>query len=111
MSENLEPSAEKAFEEHLDQVMLTAKGEISQVLEDDNEGVDHQRFIITLPSAQTILVLNNLERAYRLPVEVGQNVEVRGQYRWNKHGGLLHETHHDARTKHEDGWIKKLTSK
>lgn len=105
MSETLEPEAEEAFAGHLDQVMLTTRGAISKVLEDDHEGVAHQRFIVTLPSGATLLVLNNLERAYRLPVGVGQNVEVRGQYRWNKHGGLMHETHHDDRTKHQDGWI------
>lgn len=105
MSENLEPSAKEAFEKHLDRVTLTTKGKIVELLEDDNEDTPHQRFVLSLPSGQTLLILNNLDRAYRLPVEVGQNVEVRGQYRWNRHGGLVHETHHDDRSTHEDGWI------
>ena len=105
MSERIEPSPAEAFERHLDRVMLTCQGLISETLEDDNTGIPHQRLIIKLTSGQTLLILNNLERAKRIPVKIGQNVEVRGQYRWNKHGGLVHETHHDDQTE-LDGWIK-----
>ena len=99
------PTPEDAFANHSDQVELTVQGKITEILKDDNLGLPHQRFIMTLPSGLTLLVLNNLDRAKELPLEVGQSVEVKGQYRWNRHGGLLHDTHRDHRTGHLDGWI------
>ncbi|OGY29398.1 MAG: hypothetical protein A3F33_03500 [Candidatus Woykebacteria bacterium RIFCSPHIGHO2_12_FULL_43_10] len=105
MSEETEITSEEAYKKRYDSVLLTARGVIAKVLTDDKEGSTHQRFILTTPSKQTLLILNNLERSYRLPIETGQNVEVKGLYRWNDLGGLIHETHHDSRATHQDGWI------
>lgn len=105
MSEEVGITPEEAFKKRFDSVLLTTKGIITKVLTDDLEGSHHQRFILTTKQGQTILVLNNLEWSYRLPIETNQNVEVRGLYRWNEHGGLIHETHHDDRASHQDGWI------
>ena len=98
-------TVEEAFKTKQDKVLVETRGLVTKVLDDDIEGTPHQRFILTANSGQTVLVLNNLERSYRLPVKDRQHVEVRGQYRWNRHGGLIHETNHDDRTPHQDGWI------
>jgi hypothetical protein len=112
-------TAEKAFEKKISDVALTAKGKVSRILEDDHEGAHHQRFIVKVSPTQTILIAHNLERAYRAPIKVGDKVEVHGTYVWNRHGGIIHNTHHDDRNacerdssgkmvcgpKHEDGWI------
>lgn len=110
---------EEAFESHHFDVPLTAEGKVIKILPGDHEGIHHQRFIVQVHSGRTVLVVHNLERAYRAPVKIGDKVEVHGSYVWNKFGGIIHNTHHDDRDacekvsggkvvcgpKHEDGWI------
>lgn len=99
------PTAEEAYTKHLNRVEVTAKGKVQKILEDDITGAPHQRFIVELHSGHTLLVLNNLEFGYRVPVKVNDTVEVRGSFVWSKYGGLVHQTHHDERKVHADGYI------
>ena len=110
---------EEAFARRLDGITLTTEGKIIKILADDTDETPHQRFILEVPaspqggrSGHTLLIAHNLIRAYRVPVKVGDEVEVRGTYVWNKYGGLLHNTHHYAGEctgkvckGHEDGYI------
>ena len=117
---------EQAFKEGLSNIPLTVEGAVSKLLPDSHEGAHHQKFIVTLPASRqgghdnhTILVANNLERAYKVPIKIGDDVEIHGTYVWNKLGGIIHNTHHDDRKacrrtnnghivcgpSHEDGWI------
>ena len=110
---------EEAFEKKLYDVALTAKGRVVKILEDDHTGTPHQRIIIEVSPSQTILIAHNLERAYRIPVKIGDELEAHGTYVWNRYGGIIHNTHHDDRDacernssgkmvcgpKHEDGWV------
>ena len=110
---------QEAFSQRKSDVSLTTEGKVVRILEDDHEGIHHQRFIVQLFSGQTVLVAHNLERAYRAPIKMGDKVEVHGTYAWNKFGGVIHNTHHDDRDscrklnsgkvvcgpQHEDGWI------
>ncbi|MDP2720467.1 MAG: DUF3465 domain-containing protein [bacterium] len=98
-------NVEEAFEKNISDIPLTIEGKVTEILADDNGETPHQRFIVTIHSGHTVLVAHNLERAYRVPVKVGDRVEVRGTYVWNKYGGILHNTHHDDRGIHEDGWV------
>ncbi len=112
-------TAQEAYEKRKSDVSLTLEGKVVRVLADDHEGIHHQRIIVDSPSDQTVLIAHNLERAYRAPVKIGDNVEVHGTYEWNHQGGIIHNTHHDDREacekekdgnkvcgpKHEDGWI------
>ena len=101
----------QAFAKKLADIFLTVTGKVVQILTDDTEGDPHQRFIIQTQSGQTVLVCHNLERAYRVPICAGDKIEVHGAYVWNKHGGLIHNTHHDDRRVHEDGWINLVNKK
>ncbi len=110
---------EKAFKEKLSKVPTTVKGKIYRLLPDDHEDTHHQRFVVRIHDDHTVLIAHNLERAYRAPVRIGDEVEIKGTYVWNKLGGILHNTHHDDRKAcrktnnghivcgpaHEDGWI------
>lgn len=98
-------NVEEAFKKKISDTPITAEGRVIKILEDDREGEPHQRFIIETASRQTILVCHNLEYAYRVPVKLGDHLEVHGTYEWNDLGGLIHKTHHDDRGIHEDGWI------
>lgn len=98
-------TSEEAYLKQANDIFLTGTGKITEIMTDDTEGDPHQRFIFQTRSGQTILVTHNLERAYRVPVKVGDKIEVHGAYVWNRHGGLIHNTHHCDRGLHEDGWI------
>lgn len=96
---------ERLYQTKRSGVMVEVSGEVNRLLPEDTEGPPHQRFIIQLSNGWTLLVSHNLDLAERVPVSVGDPVEVRGQYEWNAQGGLLHWTHHDPRGDRPGGWI------
>lgn len=98
-------NVEDAFTRHMDNVEMSSSGKVVKILEDDKEGTPHQRFIIQTSEGQTLLILNNLERAPRLSLKVGSEAKIKGIYRWNRHGGLIHETHTDKRIPNRIGYI------
>jgi hypothetical protein len=82
-------------------------GVVDRVLGDDNEGSRHQRFLIRLPSGQTILVAHNIDLAPRVShLQVGDRVEFNGEFQWNEKGGVVHWTHRDPSGRHAAGWLK-----
>jgi hypothetical protein len=99
-------TAEDAFRNHLSGVMVTAEGNVIRLLADDNDGSRHQRFIIRLPSGQTLLVAHNIDLSTRVPVQQNVLVKLHGQYEWSDKGGTVHWTHRDPQQKHEPGWIE-----
>lgn len=96
-----------AFDNRRSNVQVQGNGTVSRILPDDNDGSRHQRFIIRLASGQTVLVAHNIDLAQRVAaLEVGDRVELYGEYEWNAKGGVLHWTHRDPQRRHVDGWIK-----
>jgi len=96
---------DEAFDKKFSDVGVTAKGKVIKVLEDDHKGAHHQRFVIKVPSGGTVLIAHNVEQAYRANIKIGDEVEAKGNYVWNKYGGLLHNTHHADRSEHDYGYI------
>ncbi|MEL6553252.1 MAG: DUF3465 domain-containing protein [Cyanobacteria bacterium J06621_11] len=96
-----------AFKNQQSNVMVeNVAGTVEALLPDDIEGDKHQRFIIRLSRNQTILVVHNIDIAPRLStLRKGDRISVKGEYEWNERGGLIHWTHKDPRSTHEDGWI------
>ena len=102
-----ENSPETAFKNNFSHIQVTGQGSISKILRDDNEGRRHQKFILRLPSGQTLLVAHNIDLAPRLDgINIGDTIEFFGQYEWNPKGGVLHWTHHDPRGRHKSGWLR-----
>ena len=95
----------RAFDERASNLMVTASGRVTRLLADDRDDSPHQRFIVELPNQLTLLVAHNLDLAPRVPLAVGDSVEVRGEYEWNPEGGVVHWTHDDPAGSHEPGWI------
>ena len=83
------------------------RGNISRLLPDDTTGIRHQKFLVRLPSGQTVLVAHNIDISTRVePIGVGDDITLNGQYEWNPKGGVIHWTHHDPSGHHPDGWIR-----
>jgi hypothetical protein len=78
-----------------------------RVLIDDEEGSRHQRFILRLPSGQTLLVAHNIDVAPRVQdLRPGDTVAFRGVYEWSAEGGTVHWTHRDPDGSHAAGWLR-----
>lgn len=87
--------------------MVQVSGEVERTLADDRDGSRHQRFIIRLPSGQTLLVSHNIDLAPRLDgLSRGDSLRLYGQYEWNDRGGVVHWTHHDPDGDHPGGYIE-----
>ena len=86
---------------------VRGSGVVIRLLPDDRDGSQHQRFIISLESGQTLLVTHNIDLAPRIgSLSLGDRVEFFGEYEWNEKGGVIHWTHHDPDGSHIDGWVK-----
>lgn len=96
-----------AFDNQQSDVQVAGTGEVTRMLSDDNEGSRHQRFIVTLPTGQTVLVSHNIDLAPRIDaLQQGDQVSFYGEYEWNPQGGVVHWTHHDPAGRHPGGWIE-----
>ncbi|MEC4727695.1 DUF3465 domain-containing protein [Shewanella sp. D64] len=100
-------SLAKAYQDKLNGVQVRASGTVITLLEDDNEGSRHQRFILRLSNNQTLLVAHNIDLAPRIEsISLGDKVEFAGQYEFNNKGGVVHWTHDDPQARHPGGWLK-----
>lgn len=96
-----------AYKNQLSNIMVEdVSGTVDKLLPDDAEGARHQRFILRVTPRHTVLVVHNIDLAPRLnALQAGDRVSVKGEYEWNDQGGLIHWTHRDPNSRHEDGWI------
>ncbi|MEZ5471491.1 MAG: DUF3465 domain-containing protein [Marinicella sp.] len=85
--------------------IVEISGRVYKLLEDDLQGDKHQRFLIEIDGV-SVLVAHNIDLAPRVPITVGDNIRLKGEYEWNEKGGLIHWTHHDPKKWHEEGWIE-----
>lgn len=97
----------RAFERRARNVQVEGQGVVRRVLSDDNDGSQHQRFVVVLTSGQTLLVAHNIDLAPRvIGLREGDVVSFSGEYEWNPEGGVIHWTHRDPNKGHAAGWIK-----
>ncbi|MBL4899712.1 MAG: DUF3465 domain-containing protein [Colwellia sp.] len=100
-------SLKSAYEGHQSNVQVKGSGTVIRILQDDNKGSRHQKFILKLPSGQTILIAHNIDLAPRInAISNGDGVKFYGVYEWNKKGGVVHWTHRDPNGHHIGGWLK-----
>lgn len=97
---------ERLYREERSDIMITLTGEVLKTLPDDNDGSRHQRFILRVSAARTVLIAHNIDLAQRVPLREGDTVTVRGEYEWTQQGGTMHWTHHDPQARREGGWIE-----
>jgi len=97
----------QALSEHRSHLQIEDQGVVVKLLPDDNEGSRHQRFLVRLASGQQLLFAYNLDLAPRIEaLQRGDRIEFRGEYIWNRKGGIVHWTHHDPAGRHADGYIR-----
>ncbi|HHD63919.1 MAG TPA: DUF3465 domain-containing protein [Desulfobulbaceae bacterium] len=88
-------------------VQVTGQGIVRRVLRDDQQGRRHQKFILSLPTGQSLLVAHNIDLAPRInSLRKGDEVSFFGEYEWNEKGGILHWTHKAPHGHHVDGWLR-----
>lgn len=93
-----------AFKHRLSDFHVSVIAKVISVLPDDIVGIKHQRFLVELPETDiSLLVVHNIDYGERLHVAVGDVMKITGEYVWNKHGGLMHLTHHDPNINFEPG--------
>ncbi|MEO0835475.1 MAG: DUF3465 domain-containing protein [Cyanobacteria bacterium J06642_3] len=98
---------EAAFKNRQSDFQIQSQGMVTKLLTDDLEGSQHQRFILTLDSGQTLLIAHNIDIAPRVKdLKEGDRLSFYGEYEWNDLGGIIHWTHHDPHCNHPDGWIE-----
>lgn len=85
---------------------IEVTGFVRRLLSDDNDGSRHQRFIIDIGGGNTLLIAHNIDLVKRIPLGMGDRVQVRGMYEWNDLGGLVHWTHHDPLGVEEGGYVR-----
>jgi uncharacterized repeat protein (TIGR02543 family) len=104
---NSDYKIQKLYKAKTSDIEVTGTGKVTRILSDDTSGDRHQRFIIKLNSGQTLLIAHNIDIAPKVsPLKVDDKVKFKGEYVYNKEGGLIHWTHKDPDGTHEAGYIK-----
>jgi len=90
---------------------VTVEGTVAQVLPTThNQQGRHERFMLDVHTGsgdeQLILVAHNVDIARPAPVQLGDDVTVRGQLEMDRGGPVIHWTHHDPRARHAPGFVK-----
>jgi len=97
----------QAYTNHESNIEVCQTGKIIALLHDDTIGLRHQRFIVELANHQTLMIIQNIDIAPRIPnPKIGKELSFYGEYEWNQHGGVVHWTHKDSGGKHLNGWIE-----
>lgn len=97
----------RAFKSGTSNIQVEGEGVVTRILSDDLSGSRHQRFVVRLPTGQTVLVAHNIDIAPRVGgLSEGDSIRFNGEYVWNEEGGVLHWTHRDPEGRHSAGWLK-----
>tara|TARA_R110001583_G_scaffold78901_1_gene213614 strand:+ start:7145 stop:7540 length:396 start_codon:yes stop_codon:yes gene_type:complete len=100
-------SLDEAYKNHKNNVQVNSSGIVIRILNDDNQGSRHQKFILKLTSGHTVLIAHNIDLAPRInSISKDDTVQFYGEYEWNKKGGVVHWTHRDPNRHHINGWLK-----
>lgn len=82
------------------------EGTIYKILQDDYEGSRHQKFIVKLSNSKTLLIAHNIDLSTKISdLKNNDKIIFKGEYEWNKKGGVVHWTHKDPNHKHADGYL------
>lgn len=99
-------AVKQAFAQKQSHVWLEGSGAVKKLLPDDNKGARHQRFLVSVAAGQILLFAHNIDLAPRIDaLQVGDQIQFKGEYIYNPKGGIMHWTHHDPQGR-QGGWIR-----
>jgi hypothetical protein len=78
---------------------------VVKLLPDDNNGLQHQKWVVRLSNGATMQAVYNTDMCDRVPLKVGDVVAMGGQFVWTNQGALLHWLHFDPRNNRPDGYV------
>ncbi len=80
---------------------------VQQLLRDDNRGIRHQKWLVQINPDTTIMVVYNIDLAERVPLTVGDTINLGGELVFDDRTGepLMHWTHEDPRHKRRMGYV------
>ena len=96
-----------AYAQRASHIEVNAEGAVTRVL-GTHPGIEspHTGFIVRLkPCGITVRVEANTDFTGVVPVRVGDDVSMRGEYEYYAQGGVIHWTHRDPRGRHPGGWV------
>lgn len=91
---------------HSSNQQIYQEGTVYKILQDDNDGSQHQKFIVKLSNDKTLLIAHNIDISTRISdLKNGDTIIFMGEYEWNKKGGVVHWTHKDPGGRHANGYL------
>jgi hypothetical protein len=92
-------------------VEVTASGSVARVLGSRRgPSGEHEGFLLHLRGGAgrglTVRVEDNEDLTGPIPLHEGSDVVVRGEYIYDRRGGLIHWTHRDPRFRHAAGFVQ-----
>jgi hypothetical protein len=100
-----------AWRAHESRVEVTAEGSVARVfgVREGPSGM-HEGFLLHLRGSAghglSVKVEDNTDITGPIPLQPGDELELRGEYIYNDLGGLIHYTHHDPSGRHAGGYIQ-----
>lgn len=90
---------------------VTASGTVSHILGTRlGPSGEHEGFLLHLSGAAgrglTVRVEDNVDLTGPIPLSTGDAATVRGEYIYDRRGGLIHYTHRDPRGRHDAGYVE-----
>lgn len=87
--------------------LVAADVQVVRILEDDESGAKHQRFYVKLSDGSEVFAVYSLEeKRRRVPVRLGVQVTLAGEFKWTRFGGLMHWLHEDTKDRRPDGYVE-----
>ncbi len=105
---------EKAFRARATGSAVEFAGVVKQLLPDERESIREgeavsgrrQRFVLELASGRTVMVEHDIEVVRRVPLALGDRVEVSGLYSWSNRGGVVDRTERSPEGSEPGGFIR-----
>lgn len=84
------------------------QAKVVKVLEDDQEDIKHQKWLVRLPSNHTLLAIYNIDYYERVPIQEGDEISLAGELGHNDQTGkpFIHWLHLDDTGKRPYGYVK-----
>jgi hypothetical protein len=83
-----------------------AKLKVTQLLRDDTQGLPHQKFKVVTSHGDQVLCVYNLDQGQRIPLKIGDEVGVGGEFKMTNVGPMMHWLHEDSSNKRPDGYVE-----